>query len=112
MLYGFDESATSADARFARNLHRSLRIGVTADLLAIGSDGSDEAPPTSSTDVIPTVGAFLTLDALDSATNPRGGTWAELEVNRRMGDAESWTFILDGRRFQRLSTRHGLGLSR
>ena len=109
VLYGFDESATSADARFGRNWNRGLRTGATADLLAIGSE-ADDAPSTDSTDVIPTLGAFLTLDTLDSATNPRGGTWAELEVNRRMGDAESWTFILDGRRFQPLSARHGLGL--
>ena len=36
--------------------------------------------------------------------------WAEVEVDRLFGDAQSWTFILDGRRFQPLSDRHGLGL--
>ena len=60
--------------------------------------------------MIPTLGAFVTLDTLDSSTNPRNGTWAEVEVDRLFGDARSWTFILDGRRYQRLSERHGFGL--
>ena len=110
VLYGFDESATSADARYARNWQKGLRAGATADLLAIGGEDSDELTPDDSTDVIPTLGTFVTLDTLDSSTNPRGGTWAEVEVNRRMGDAQSWTFILDGRRYQPLSDRHGLSL--
>ena len=35
VLYGFDESATSADARYGRNWQKGLRAGATADLLAI-----------------------------------------------------------------------------
>ena len=46
----------------------------------------------------------------DSSTNPRDGWWAEAEIDRLFGDAGSWTFILDGRRFQRLADRHGLGI--
>jgi outer membrane protein assembly factor BamA len=107
-LYGFDEAATTADGRFALNWGQGLRTGASADLLVIGVDESATAE--GRTDVIPTLGAFLTWDGLDSATNPRTGTWGEVEVNRRMHDAASWTFILDGRRFQRLSARQGIGL--
>ena len=49
------------------------------------------------------------MDTLDSSTNPRSGTWAEVEVDRLVGSARLWTVILDGRRFQPLTERHGLG---
>ena len=100
-LYDFDERATSADARFARNWQHGLRTGVAADVLAIDTGDSGASLSADGTDVIPTIGAFLTFDTLDSSTNPRDGTWAEAEVDRLFGDAGSWTFILDGRRFQR-----------
>ncbi len=109
-LYDFDERATSADGRIARNWNRGLRTGATADVQAIDTGSSGESLSADGTDVIPTLGAFLTVDTLDSSTNPRAGTWAEVEVDRLFGDAQSWTFILDGRRYQRLSNRHGLGL--
>jgi len=109
-LYDFDERATSADARFAHNWNHGLRAGGSAELLVIGTGSSGAALSPDGTDVIPTFGAFVTLDTLDSSTNPRGGWWAEAQVDRLFGDARSWTFILDGRRFQPLSDRHGLGL--
>jgi outer membrane protein assembly factor BamA len=109
-LYDFDERATSADVRLARNFRHGLRAGGLASVLAIdtGSSGASLSPDGS--DIVPTLGAFVDLDTLDSSTNPRNGTWAEFEVDRLSVDAHSWTFILDGRRFQRLSDRHGLGL--
>ena len=110
-LYDFDERATTR--------RRALR----SQLDAWPEDRRDRRRPgdrhgrssgaslsADGTDVIPTLGAFVTLDTLDSSTNPRARTWAEVEVDRLFGDARSWTFILDGRRFQRLSDRHGLGL--
>ena len=109
-LYDFDERATSADVRIARNWAHGLRTGATAEVLAVDTGSSVASLSADGTDVIPTLGAFVTLDTLDSSTNPRDGTWAEVEVDRLFGDAQSWTFILDGRRFQRLSERHGLGL--
>lgn len=109
-VYDFDERSTSADVRVARNGRQGLRIGGTANVLAIDAGSSGEALSPDGSDVIPTVGAFLTLDTLDSSTNPRMGTWAELEVDRLFGDARSWSFIVDGRRYQRLSDRHGVGL--
>ena len=109
-LYDFDERATSADARFGRNWNHGLRTGVTADVLAIDTGASGLSLSPDGTDVIPKLGGFLTVDTLDSSTNPREGTWAEVEIDRLFGDADSWTFILDGRRFQRLSDRHGLGI--
>ncbi len=83
---------------------------MAAEVLAVDTGSSGASLAADGTDVIPTIGAFITLDTLDSSTNPRHGTWAEVEVDRLFGDARSWTFILDGRRFQRLSERHGLGL--
>ena len=59
---------------------------------------------------MPSLGAFVSVDTLDSSTDPRNGTWAEVQVERLAVDARSWTIILDGRRFQRLADRHGLGL--
>jgi outer membrane protein assembly factor BamA len=109
-LYDFDERATTADVRIARNWMHGLRTGGTADVLSIDTGSSGASLSVDGTDIIPTLGAFVTLDALDSATNPRHGTWAEVEVDRLRGDADSWTFILDGRRYQPLSDRHGLGL--
>ena len=109
-LYDFDERATSADVRLARNQTHGLRTGVAAEVLAVDTGSSGASLSADGTDVVPTLGAFVTLDTLDSSTNPRHGTWAEVEVDRLFGDARSWTFILDGRRFQRLSERHGLGL--
>ena len=109
-LYDFDERATSADVRISRNWKHGLRTGATADVLAIDTGSSGASLSADGTDIIPTVGAFLGVDTLDSSTDPRAGTWVEVEVDRLFGDARSWTFILDGRRFQRLSNRHGLGL--
>ena len=109
-LYDFDEHATTVEARFGRNWSRGLRTGVTADVLAIDTGTSGPSLSADGADVVPTVGMFVTVDTLDASTNPRRGTWAEFEVDRLFGDASSWTFILDGRRFQPLSARHGLGL--
>ena len=109
-LFDFDERATSADVRVARNWTHGLRTGATAEVLAVDTGSSAASLTADGTDVMPTLGAFVTLDTLDSSTNPRSGTWAEVEVDRLFGDAQSWTFILDGRRFQRLSERHGFGL--
>jgi outer membrane protein assembly factor BamA len=109
-LYDFDERSTSADVRGARNVRHGLQIGGTVSVLAIDTGSSGEALSPDGNDVIPTLGAFITVDTLDSSTNPRAGTWAEVEVDRLVGDASSWSFILDGRRFQRLSKRHGLGM--
>ena len=110
-LHDFDERATSADVRLARNWNHGVRAGATAEILAIGTGSSGESLSADGTDVIPTVGAFLTVDTLDSSTNPRSGTWAEVEVDRLLGDARSWRIVLDGRRFERLSSRHGLALT-
>ena len=109
-LYDFDERATSADARFARNWPHGLRTGVAADVLSIDTGDSGASLSPDGTDVIPTIGAFFTFDSTDSSTNPRDGWWAEAEIDRLFGDAGSWTIILDGRRFQRLADRHGLGI--
>ena len=109
-LYNFDERATTADVRLARNWNHGLRTGVAGDVLAIDTGSSGASLSDDGTDVVPTLGGFVTLDTLDSSTNPRSGTWAEAEVDRLFGNASSWTFIVDGRRFQRLSDRHGLGL--
>lgn len=109
-LYDFDERATSVDARFARNWRHGLRTGVAAELLSINTGDSGASLSADGTDVIPTIGAFLTFDDTDSSTNPRDGWWAEAEIDRLFGDAGSWTIILDGRRFQRLADRHGLGI--
>ena len=108
-LYDFDERATSADARFARNWKHGLKAGASADFSVFDTGSSGAALSPDGTDVIPTLGAFATLDTLDSSTNPRQGWWAEAEIDRLFGDARSWTFILDGRRFQPFSERHGLG---
>ena len=109
-LYEFDEHATTVEARIGRNFRRGLRAGVMADFLGIDSGPSGPSLSPDGVDVIPTVGMFMSVDTLDTSTNPRKGTWAEVEVDRLFGDASSWTFILDGRRFQPLSARHGLGL--
>ena len=109
-LYNFDERATTADMRVARNWNHGLRTGAVGDVLAIDTGSSGLSLSDDGTDVVPTVGGFVTLDTLDSSTNPRAGTWAEAEVDRLFGNASSWTVIVDGRRFQRLSDRHGLGL--
>ena len=109
-LYDFDERATSADARLARNWSRGLRTGATAEILSIDAGDSGAALSADGFDVVPTIGAFVTVDRTDSSTNPRDGWWAEAEIDRLFGDADSWTFILDGRRFQRLADRHGLGI--
>jgi outer membrane protein assembly factor BamA len=109
-LYNFDERATTADARFAHNWHHGLRTGVAAELMSIDTGSSGASLSADGTDVIPSLGAFLTVDTLDSSTNPRAGSWAEVQVDRLFGDAHSWTFTLDGRVFQPLFDRHGLGL--
>ena len=109
-LYDFEERATSADVRLGRNFAHGLRAGGLASILAIDTGSSGASLSADGEDLVPTVGGFVALDGLDSSTNPRHGTWAEFEVDRLSGDASSWTFILDGRRFQRLSDRHGLGL--
>jgi outer membrane protein assembly factor BamA len=85
-------------------------VGGLASLLAVDTGTSGASLSADGEDLLPTLGTFATLDTLDSSTNPRNGTWAEVEADWLSGDARSWTLILDGRRFQRLSDRHGLGL--
>jgi len=109
-LYDFEERATSAVARISYNWPHGLRTGVMADVLTLDTGASGASLSADGTDVIPTIGAFFSVDTLDSSTDPRAGMWAEVEVDRLFGDARSWTFIVDGRRFQRLSDRHGFGL--
>ncbi len=109
-LYDFDERATTAEGRFARNWNRGLRTGATADLLSIDTGDSGASLSPDGRDVIPTLGGFVTIDRTDSSTNPRDGWWAEAQIDRLFGDAASWTFIFDGRRFQRLADAHGLGI--
>jgi outer membrane protein assembly factor BamA len=109
-IYDFDEHATTADVRLSRNWRHGLRTGLAADVMAIDTGSSGVSLSPDGTDVIPTIGLFVTLDTLDSSTDPRAGTWAELQVDRLFGDARSWTVTLDGRRFQRLSDWQGLGL--
>jgi outer membrane protein assembly factor BamA len=109
-VYDFDERATTVDARFARNWSRGLRTGVMGEILSIDTGTSGASLSADGSDLISTLGGFLTMDTLDSSTNPRHGWWAEIEANRLFSDASSWTLILDGRRFQRVSERHGLGV--
>ena len=109
-LYDFDEHATTVDARLSRNWKHGLRTGGAAEVMALDTGTSGASLSPDGTDVITTVGGFITVDTLDSSTDPRAGTWAEFQIDRLLGDASSWTFTVDGRRFQRLSARHGLGL--
>jgi outer membrane protein assembly factor BamA len=109
-LYGFEEHATSADVRMGKNWRRGLRGGFFAEFMTLDTDASGASLSPDGRDVIPTVGVFAGLDQLDSSTDPRVGTWAELQVDRLFGDADSWTITMDGRRFQPLGERHGLGL--
>jgi outer membrane protein assembly factor BamA len=109
-LYDFDERATTIEFRIGRNVTRGLKVGGLASLLAVDTGSSGASLSADGEDLVPTLGTFVTLDTLDSSTNPRNGTWAEVEVDWLSGDARSWTVILDGRRFQRLADRHGLGL--
>jgi outer membrane protein assembly factor BamA len=110
VLYGFDEHSSTANLRVARILPHGFRVGGVADLLAIDTGGSSAALSPDGTDVIPSVGGFVTYDTLDSTTNPRLGTWAEVQIEHLGVDAGSWTLTLDGRRFQALTARHGLGV--
>ena len=109
-IYEFDERSTTAEVRLGRNLNHGLRVGGLASVLSVDTGTSGASLSQDGTDIVPTLGAFVSLDTLDSSTNPRNGTWAEVQVERLLADASSWTVILDGRRFQRLSDRHGLGL--
>ena len=109
-LYDFDEHATTVDTRLGHNWRHGMRTGVAADIMALDTGTSGASLSPDGKDVITTAGAFASIDTLDSSTDPRAGTWAELQVDRSFGDAHSWTVTLDGRRFQRLSERHGLGL--
>ena len=109
-VFDFDEHAMTADVRVSRNLAHGLRFGVAGDLTMLDSGTSGASLSADGTDVIPTVGGFLSLDTLDSSTDPRIGTWAEVQVDHLFGDANSWTLTLDGRRFQRLNRRHGVGV--
>jgi outer membrane protein assembly factor BamA len=109
-LYDFDEQATSLEVRFARNLGLGVSTGLAASLLMIADGAADATLSADGRDEIPSAGAFVTLDTLDSSTDTQAGVWAEFEVDRLMGDARSWTAIADGRLFMRLASRHSLGL--
>jgi outer membrane protein assembly factor BamA len=109
-IYDFEEHALSTDVRMGQNWRRGLRGGFFAEFMTLDTGGSHTSLSPDGRDVIPTVGVFAGLDQLDSSTDPRVGTWAELQVDRLFGDASSWTITMDGRRFQPLAERHGLGL--
>lgn len=109
-LYDFNEHSFSTDVRMGRNWRHGLRAGLAAEFMTLDTGTSDVSLSPDGLDVIPTVGVFAGLDQLDSSTDPRTGTWAEFQVDRVFGDASSWTFTMDGRRFQPLGERHGLGL--
>ena len=110
VLYSFDEHSTALSLRVARNFTHGLRLGAVADLLVVDTAGSSAALSPDGTDVIASAGGFVTFDTLDSTTNPRRGTWAEAQIEHLGVDASSWTVTFDGRRFQPLSDRHGLGV--
>ena len=110
-VYDFDERATSADMRLARNFAYGLRVGAAASILVIDTGTSGASLSADGSDVVPTIGLFVTRDTLDSSTDPRRGTWTEFEVDRVTGDADSWTFLLDGRGFLPLADRHGVSMS-
>ena len=109
-LYDFKEHSFSTDVRMGRNWSHGLRGGFSAEFMTLDTGTSDASLSPDGLDVIPTVGVFAGLDQLDSSTDPRTGTWAEFQVDRVFGDASSWTITMDGRRFQPLSARQGLGL--
>jgi outer membrane protein assembly factor BamA len=109
-LYGFEEHATSVDMRMARNWARGLRGGLFAEFMTLDTGASGASLSPDGRDVIPTIGMFAGIDQLDSSTDPRAGTWAELQIDRLFGDAGSWTITMDGRRFQPLNERNGLGV--
>jgi outer membrane protein insertion porin family len=110
VLYSFDERSSTANLRFSRIFPHGFRVGGVVDVLAVDTGGSTAALAADGTDIIPSVGGFATFDTLDSTTNPRQGTWAEVQIEHMGVDAASWTFTLDGRRFQPFTERHGLGV--
>ena len=109
-LYDFDERATSADAA-----HRSQpdagsedrrrrrapggRHGIVRCVALCGWHGHD---PHARRVRHARHAGFVHESAPWHIGRSRGGTL--------FGEARSWTVILDGRRFQRLAERHGLGL--
>jgi len=109
-LYGFDEHATSVDARIGHNWSHTLKSGFVGEFLTLDTGGSAASLSPDGRDVIPTAGLFATLDSLNSSTDPRRGTWAELQIDRLFADASSWTFTIDARRYQPFTSRQGLGL--
>jgi outer membrane protein assembly factor BamA len=109
-VYDFDEQAATLETRVSRNLGHGLGAGTTISLLGIDAGSSGAALSVDGRDEIPGFGAFVTVDTLNSATNPESGTWAEFQAERLFGDAQSWTFTLDGRHFQPLARRHGLAV--
>ncbi len=110
-LYDFDEESLEADARISRNWPDGVRAGGIASLLSIDTGEAGPSISPNGRDIIPTAGAFVSIDTLDSSTNPRRGTYAEVEIDRLFVDANSWRLILDGRRYQPLAERHGLAVN-
>jgi len=107
-LYEFDELATSIGARAARNFRHGLSSGFSTTLLMIDAGTSGATLSDDGRDEMPSLGGFVTFDTLNSSTDPRSGTWAEFEVDRLMGDAQSWTVTADARRFIRVADRQSL----
>ena len=77
-LYDFEEHALSMDVRMGQNWRRGLRGGFLAEFMTLDTGTPTASLSPDGRDVIPTVGVFAGLDQLDSSTDPRAGTWAEL----------------------------------
>ena len=109
-LFDFDETSTTIEASGGWNWTSRMQVGGRAEFVWFDTGSADIALSPSGTDHLPAVGLFLTYNSLDPLSNPRVGWFGSVDIARQFGDAQSWTFTVDGRRVQPLSARSTLSL--
>jgi outer membrane protein assembly factor BamA len=109
-LFDFDETSTTIEASGGWNWTSRMQVGGRAEFVWFDTGSAEIALSPSGTDHLPAVGLFLTYNSLDPLSNPRVGWFGSVDIARQFGDAQSWTFTVDGRRVQPLSARSTLSL--
>ena len=72
-IYEFDERSTTAEVRLGRNLDHGLRVGGLASVLSVDTGTSGASLSQDGTDIVPTLGAFVSLDTLGGLSEPHRG---------------------------------------
>ncbi len=107
-LDDFGQQSTEVDGQVGSRLSEHSKVGAIFNLYTVGSDVSGKTLSSSNRDWFVGGGAIFEDDSRDLPTSPSRGWWNSVDVLWRGGSGSYLTLNADARRYQPLSTRHGL----